>query len=70
MKVAFNARRRILSGFALILSLATAAGIAAYRTHSEQDSDLFFKAYPTCSGQGWTGVKRAMPASRHPLQVK
>jgi hypothetical protein len=57
MKVAFNARRRILSGFALILSLATAAGIAAYRTHSEQDSDLFFKAYPHVLGTRLDGCE-------------
>jgi hypothetical protein len=37
---------KILAGFAAVLTLAAVMGIAAYRTHAEPDSALFFKAYP------------------------
>lgn len=39
----------LLAGCAAALVL-TVAGIAAYKTHAEKDSDLFFKAYPHLTG--------------------
>jgi len=45
-----NVKRTILCGFLAVLALAAAAGIAAYRTHGEQDSELFFKTYPQALG--------------------
>ncbi len=52
-----NVKRRILGGVAVILTLTAAAGIAAYRTHSESDSDLFFKAYPQALGTRLDGCE-------------
>ena len=45
----------ILSGSAAILIMAAAAGIAAYRTHTEPDSALFFQAYPEVLGTRMDG---------------
>jgi hypothetical protein len=44
-------------GVAVILTLAAAAGVAAYRTHTETDSDLFFKAYPQAVGTRMDGCE-------------
>ena len=40
---------------AAVMALATAAGISAYKTHQEKDSDLFIKTYPDLAGTGMDG---------------
>jgi hypothetical protein len=41
---------RILGSFAAVSMMALLAAFAAYKTHSETDSDLFFKTYPQAIG--------------------
>jgi hypothetical protein len=49
--------RKFLGGLVAVLALAAGAGIAAYRTHAEPDSALFFKTYPQVLGTRLDGCE-------------
>ncbi|MBN2318862.1 MAG: hypothetical protein JXR49_07285, partial [Acidobacteria bacterium] len=48
-------RFSIAVSVAAVMALATVAGISAYNTHKEKDSDLFIKTYPHLAGTGMDG---------------
>ena len=52
------------------LILAVIASLAAYKTHSEPDSELFFKHTPRCLEHDWTVVMLAISACALPLGQK
>ncbi len=57
MRIVSNMKLKILSGSAAFLILAVVIGIAAYRTHTEPDSALFFKVYPQAIGTQLDGCE-------------
>ena len=48
---------RILGSFAAVSVMALLAAVAAYKTHSESDSDLFCKTYPQVIGTKLDGCE-------------
>ncbi|MBN1567454.1 MAG: hypothetical protein JXA73_06380 [Acidobacteria bacterium] len=57
MQAICKAKHKIVGGSMAFLTLAAVVGIAAYRTHTEPDSALFFKAYPQVLGTRLDGCE-------------
>lgn len=49
--------RKVIQGIVVILMATVIAAVAAYRTHTEPDSSLFFKAYPQVLGTRMDGCE-------------